>query len=344
MRVDSPSPLRQSLIVNGTALRRTSLGGRRYCHGVLQALAWDRPVEISPPPRWSKLERIDELLQRGRPDAIFWSPNQRGPIFARNHVVTVLDCINVEYVYRHDWRLPLYRTLFNSVLDRAIAVVAISNATRDAILRNYRIDPAKLHVIAGPVDFGDDLRHRQSVTHAPDCDPPFVLMITNALPHKNTARACAAFAASAAASRGIALRVVGMIDTAAEAACRAAGVQVETHSGIDDEALASWMFQCRFLFSPSLEEGLNLPIAEALSAQVNVLCSDIQVHREFYDGEVRFFDPLDRDSIVDALNRAFDLPGPWEIARSGEAKRSFADVARDYRSIFMRIAANVRAS
>ena len=145
------------LIVNGTALRRTSLGGRRYCHGVLQALAWDTPVEVTRPPRWTKLERIDELLSRGRSDAIFWSPNQRGPLFARNHVVTVLDCINVEYIYRHDWRLPLYRALFNSVLDHATAVVAMSKATLDAILRNYQIDPGKLHVIAGQVDIDTDV-------------------------------------------------------------------------------------------------------------------------------------------------------------------------------------------
>jgi glycosyltransferase involved in cell wall biosynthesis len=332
------------LIVNGTALRRTSLGGRRYCHGVLEALAWATPIEVTRPPRWSKFERVDELLLRGRTNAIFWSPCQRGPLFARNHVVTVLDCINVEYIYRHDLRLPLYRALFNSILDHATAVVAISKTTRDAILRNYQIDSGKLHVIGGPVNFGDNRGHRRSVACAPDNEPPFVLMVTNALPHKNTARACDAFAASSAVGQGIALRVVGSVDAEAVVACRAAGVRLELHSGVDDETLVNWISRCRFLFSPSLDEGLNLPIAEALSAHANVLCSDIPVHREFYDGEVRFFDPIDRDSIVDAINRAIDIPGAWELAGPRCSKRSFVDVARDYRSIFMGIATEARAS
>lgn len=330
------------LIVNGTALRRTSLGGRRYCHGVLEALAWDTPVETSPPPRWPRLERIDELLSRGRSDAVFWSPNQRGPLFARNHVVTVLDCINVEYTYAGDWRLPLLRRMFDAVLGNAVAVVAISHATRSAILRNYSVDPAKVLVFPGPVDFRPTAPKVTAIERPSPNSTPFVLMVTNALPHKNTARAAQAFAASDAARRGVVLRVVGAIDPVGLATCRAAGINVECFRGVDDDRLARWFAECEFLLSPSLDEGLNLPIAETLAHGGNVLCSDIPVHREFYDRQAAFFDPRDVDAMTGALNHALGRERPWVPLRAVSAGPSFDDVASQYRALFLRLAAGER--
>jgi len=337
------------LIVNGTATVRSSLGARRYYQGVMEQLAWPGKVEVTALPRYARLERASELMQRGRRGAIFWSPSQRGPLVAHHHVVTVLDCINVEHTYRGDWRLPLFRRLFNVVLTHAQAVVTISHATRDAVLRNYKVDAAKLIAIPGPIDFSNGVGGLSASvsdepTSAPgiDAQPPFVLMITNALPHKNTAEAGRAFAASSAAPRHVTLRVIGSLAEPALTACRAAGVQVELHKGIDDATLVRWLRQCAFLFAPSLDEGLNLPIAEALSHGANVLCSDIPVHREFYEGEVLWCDPWHRDSMIAALDHALDRRGRWALPGPVHPRRSFDDVASDYRALFMRIAADSR--
>lgn len=323
------------LIVNGVATVRTSLGARRYYQGVMAHLAWPGHVEVTTLPRWRQFERASELMQTGRRDAIFWSPNHRGPLNAHNHVVTVLDCINVEYTYRGDWRLPLYRQMFQTLIGRATAVVTISSATRDAVLRNYNIAPEKILAIPGPVRFGD---------LGPEAPPeslatePFILMITNSLPHKNTAAAGRAIAASVAAREGVALRVVGSMEEAGLAACRAAGVRVELHTGVSDELLAQWIRQCRFVFAPSLDEGLNLPIAEALARRANVLCSDVPVHREFYDGEVLFCDPRDVDHMRVAIDDALSRPGGWNLRPNAIAKPSFSDVAQRYRDLFMSLA------
>jgi glycosyltransferase involved in cell wall biosynthesis len=322
------------LIVNGVGTVRTSLGGRRYYQGIMAHLAWPGKVEVTPLPRWRQLERATELAQRGRRDAIFWSPNHRGPLRAHNHVVTVLDCINVEYTYRGDWRLHLYRQLIQSLLGRAAAVVTISYATRDAVLRNYRVPPDKILVIPGPVRFGELW---PTVTEDAPVAQPFILMITNALPHKNTAAAARALAASRAAREGVVLRVIGSMEEAGLEACRKAGLHVEFHKGISNEQLAQWMRQSRFVFSPSLDEGLNLPVAEALAQGANVLCSDVAVHREFYDGEVLFCDPHDveamREGIDDALGRSCD----WHLVETRPAKPTFADVAQQYRALFQRL-------
>jgi len=334
------------LVVNGTAVSRTSLGGKRYFNGIFQRLEWDWGKEVRNLKGSNSMARIRELTYLGRKGEIYWSPNQRGPIMASNHIVTVLDCINVEYVYRKDWRLSSYRRLFSLILNNATAVVAISHATRDSILRNYKINPNKIIVIPGPNDFRTEfslqsLKYSKEYSFA--AEQPFVLLFSNLLPHKNTGSALTAFAASTASRRDIALRVVGPVDATALALCRAAGVTVEHHIGIDDMTLQAWMRSCCFLLSPSLEEGLNLPIGEAISMGVNVLCSDIAVHREFFDGPVRFFDPKDISSIVHALDLAFDDSGSWACKNPFSYSRSFDDVTKEYLKLFQQIALNEAA-
>jgi glycosyltransferase involved in cell wall biosynthesis len=327
------------LIVNGTAVARSSLGARRYYEGVMRHLHWPGKVEVTPLARWSRLERVKELLERGRPEAVFWSPSHRGPVFAHRHVVTVLDCINVEYVYRNDWRLPALRLVLQTMLGNAATVVAISRATRDAVLRNFDLDRGKVMVIEGPVDLRDGaagpIAAAEPLTQ-PDGD--YVLMITNALPHKNTALAGRAFAASSAAKRGVGLRIVGSMDPIGVRACEAAGVKVGQHRGVEDNTLNDWLSRCRFLFAPSLEEGHDLPVAEALSRGANVLCSDIPVHREFYDGAALFCDPSDPKAMTEALDDALGRSPRWGLRAPAGPQRSFADVASDYRALFERVA------
>ncbi len=329
------------LIVNGTAAHRTSLGGRRYCQGVMRHLQWSGRVEISRRASWRRLERLKELAERGRPDAIYWSPCHRGPLFAHRHVVTVLDCINIEHVYRGDWRLPVLRGMTAVLLANARAVVAISMATRDAILRNFPIDASKITVISGPSDFRSDswtIGNEHLPTPAPVGG--YVLMITNPLPHKNTALAGRALAASSAAMRGIGLRVVGAIEPEGAEACRKAGIIVEQYQGVDDATLRHWLLNCRFLLSPSIAEGLNMPVAEALSLGANVLCSDIPVHREFYNGVALFTPPNDREAMTATIDTAFGYRGDWPLSGALRPLRSFADVAADYRRLFESVAAS----
>lgn len=323
------------LIINGTAVSQSSLGARRYYEAVRANLDWSGKIQVTSTQPGARLVRIREMLDRGRRDAIYWSPCHRGPLFARNHVVTVLDCINIEHVYRDDWRLPLLRTVFGQLLDNARAIVCISNATRAAVLRNFAVDPDKVRVFPGPIDVSVTA-HRQSAEITQGKPSDFVLMISNTLAHKNTRRAVESFAASTAVQRGITLRVVGSVDPSALAALPSSNLVIEQHQNVPDTVLRDWLLQCRFLWSPSLDEGLNLPIAEALSLGTDVLCSDIPVHREFYDGEASFFDPTRQQTMVDALEAAFERARGWYPQRSWP-RPSAEDVGRAYSKLFEEI-------
>jgi glycosyltransferase involved in cell wall biosynthesis len=321
------------LLINSPAVARSSRGVRRYAAGVLAHLQWSEGVNHLDATRAGALGRLQEMLESGRRDAILWTPCQRGSFRAHHHVVTVHDCISIEYTYRHDARLPIYLRMMGLLLRRAETVVAISQATRAAVLRHFSLRPEQVVVIASGMD---------AITGVPTDSPapsatPFVLLVTNTLPHKNTLATCRAWARSRGPREGVELRIIGSLPNDARRVCQEAGVPMHMASGVDDASLVAAYRQCRFLIAPSLSEGHDLPVAEALSLGADVLCSDIDVHREYYEGQVAFFDPLREDAIVDALDRALDAPRPWFSRSSESPPRRFENVARDYESLFRSI-------
>jgi glycosyltransferase involved in cell wall biosynthesis len=309
---------------------RSSLGVRRYVEGVISHLEWSGGIESLTQGRFEKFGRIGEFLEVGNHDEILWTPCQRGSIIAPHHVVTIHDCINIEYIYRNDLRLPVYRKFMEILFSRAEVVVAISFATRDAILRNFSLSADRIQVIQS----GMNPISTHSLPEKKVGGRPFVLFVTNDLPHKNTIAACRAWAQSRGPVEGIMLRVIGKLPNEAIKVCQ--GIPFLHQNGLTDMELAIAYRDCCFLIAPSLSEGHNLPIAEALSLGAEVICSDIDVHHEYYDGRVRYFDPLRSESILNSINEALALSLPW-FRRPAYTLRTFADVASDYAKIFAKI-------
>jgi len=318
------------ILINSYAAYKSSLGVRRYFENVLRYLSWDDGIAFTKQSRVKWLNRPHEYIMQGGADRILWSPSHRGPLFAYHHVITVHDCINVEFVHRDDWRLPFFKKLYQQVLSNASIIIAISESTKEALNRHYKIIPGKVCVIKSPLDVGFRTRDK----HFSDfSNHPFILMVTNSLPHKNNLHACMALARSTLAKKGISLRIVGSISSDAFSYCLHAGIQVEHYPIISDDMLAVLYTKSQFLFSPSLAEGHNLPIAEALGCGGNVLCSDIPVHREFYNGMVKYFNPHNIEAMTAAIDAALEQQNNWN-KKNILHSRSFKDVAADYQALF----------
>lgn len=320
------------LVVNGVAAFHSSNGVRRYFAEVMKYLSWPDYI-LTEHEKIKSISRFRELTYLGSKDEIYWSPSQRGPLWAKNHVLTVHDCINIEYVHHQDWRLPLFKRLFQSILDNALVVVTISNSTRTVLTNLFEVDPSKIVLIKSPLDVGFHF----DVSHIGEfSNRPFVLMVTNSLAHKNTLRACQALSRCNRAHKDLTLRVVGSLSLQALEVCKKAGLEVDIQTNVSDHDLAVWYKQALFLLSPSLQEGHNLPVAEALSVGGRVLCSDIAVHHEFYNGMVLFCPSEDVDGIAEAIDIALD-DSPWLKLHMPAIQKSFADVATEYQVLFNRI-------
>ncbi|WP_372732222.1 glycosyltransferase family 4 protein [Novosphingobium sp.] len=75
--------------------------------------------------------------------------------------------------------------------------------------------------------------------------------------------------------------------------CPAMERHVEELSGCSDVRLATMLRGARALLMPSFAEGFGLPVAEALTVGVPVICSDIAAHREVGGDVPDYVDPLD---------------------------------------------------
>jgi glycosyltransferase involved in cell wall biosynthesis len=78
---------------------------------------------------------------------------------------------------------------------------------------------------------------------------------------------------------------------------------VHEASGLNDDRLAALIGGACALLAPSLSEGFDLPVSEALVLGTPVIASDIPVHRELA-AATQLIDPLDGPAWIEAITRA----------------------------------------
>jgi glycosyltransferase involved in cell wall biosynthesis len=75
-------------------------------------------------------------------------------------------------------------------------------------------------------------------------------------------------------------------------------------SDLSDRELARLVGGAAALLSPSLAEGFDLPVVEALTLRTPVIASNIPVHLELAEGVATLLDPLDGPAWIDAIEAA----------------------------------------
>lgn len=79
--------------------------------------------------------------------------------------------------------------------------------------------------------------------------------------------------------------------------------QVRWLGFVDEKRLVELYQGARVFVTASRDEGFNIPPLEAMACDIPVICSDIQVHRELFNGAVLFFSPESAQGLADELLR-----------------------------------------
>lgn len=98
-----------------------------------------------------------------------------------------------------------------------------------------------------------------------------------------------------------------------------------------------WCYRnCEALAAPSLTEGFDLPVAEALLAGCRVVCSDIEAHREIADGRCQFVSlhAYSVEALAGAILDALQQPKPDPIALP---QLSASALATEYMALYRRL-------
>lgn len=182
---------------------------------------------------------------------------------------------------------------------RADAVIAVSEATRQATLRCFAaLSPDKVTTVHHGVDRGS-FPPRQG----PEPAEPYLMVLGNTRPYKNVPAALRGFALLP--DPAVRLVIAGRGDwfEPLSRLARKLGVadRVTFRQKAEDHEILALLHGARALVFPSLVEGFGLPLIEAMSAGCPVLGSSVPVVQEITGGAARLFDPGDARGIAAAM-------------------------------------------
>jgi glycosyltransferase involved in cell wall biosynthesis len=285
-------------------------------------------------PRNSNFHRIRQAVRaRFRPGRILWEQTML-PIAALRYKLDVLfnpgftapflapcACVTVFHDLQHNrhpehfrwFDLPFWKLLLWASAHRSRQLIAVSEATRDDLVRVYRLPPGRISVVHHGVeaDFFTLDRTRTG---------PFVLCVSTLHPHKNLDRLIRAYARR---KRDWRLTIIGMRGFFAEALdllIAELGVKdsVQLTGWIPRDELLQLYARAHAFVYPSTFEGFGMPVLEAMAAGIPVACSDIPPLREVAGDAVLFFDPQKEDAISIALDRVLtEAPLRAQLTEAG---------------------------
>jgi glycosyltransferase involved in cell wall biosynthesis len=332
--------------VNALYLIPGGVGGTEiYLRRLLEALASVDPdneyfvftnleTDAGLVPSQPNFHRIQQHLRaRFRPARILWEQTVL-PIAAARLKLDVLfnpgftapvlapcACVTVFHDLQHHRRpenfrwfdLPFWKLLLWTSAHRSRRLIAVSEATRDDLVRVYRLPPDRISVVHHGVE-------RDFFTLDRACSEPFVLCVSTLHPHKNLDRLIRAYARG---KRDWRLTIVGMRGFFArtiDVLIAALGLKdsVQLTGWIPREELLQLYARAHAVVYPSTFEGFGMPVLEAMAAGIPVACSDIPPLREVAGDAALFFDPLDEDAISIALDRIVtDAPLRAKLSQAG---------------------------
>ena len=293
---------------------------------VLHGLKLDPAVELKamPFPRlWTHARLSREMLQQP-PDRLFVPAHVLPLLHPAHSVVTVHD---LGYLYFPQAHTPTARayldwsTRFSA--RQARQVIAVSQATRQDLIRHYDLDPARVTV----VHHGYDRQHFQPVTDPMLIETArrqynigpgrFLLYVGTLQPRKNLVQLMDAFEELIADRQfeDVQLVLAGRPGWLSEPIlARAARLEaarprrVVLTGYLADEHLPALLSAATAFVFPSLYEGFGMPILEAMACGCPVVCSNSSSLPEVAGNAALYHHPLDKEALTDQLSRLLTQP------------------------------------
>src|SRR5215216_2144915 len=222
-------------------------------------------------------------------------------------VTSVYDLVYEKYPYffNEDYDTILLKRKKRAIL-AADKVICISQSVRADVIEIYGL-PQK-RVIAIPLACGDNFRKMSREEIAPHfrVDQPFILYVGRRHPYKNFKTLLSTYAVWPRRSE-IKLMVIGNLWSREELKeITTAGLQSDIicRSSISDEELCALYNQALAFVYPSLSEGFGIPLLEAMASGCPIVASRIPTSLEIARDVPYYFDPLNKDELIAALDAA----------------------------------------
>jgi len=302
---------------------------------------------------WAEQIVLPYRLWRAHLDLVHF-PHFNVPLLTtRPFVVTIHDLIlthfpTVRATTLHPawyyWKNLAYRLVIFQALRRATRVIAVSQFTKDDIIRQFGVPAAKVIVtyegVANLAKGRDSLfvakLDSQEILAQYHIPRQFLLYVGNAYPHKNLETLLQVFSRLHAERPELRLVLVGKIDYFYERVRAAAAAlnlwQRENRNGavifpgyVPDAQLEIFYKEALAYVFPSLYEGFGLPPLEAMAKGCPVLSSDRASLPEILGDAALYFNPDDQADLAAKIRLVLDEPARRDelIARGREQAKKY---------------------
>ena len=218
-------------------------------------------------------------------------------------VTVVHDLIPLAFPRDYPRQQFYFRRLVPAILRESRAVIAVSEATRRAVIAAYDLGPERVRAIPNGYD---QMKFAPVGPVTDDGGSPYLLYVGNLLPHKNLPRLVEAVARVARQSPA---RLViagggapGRVTELRRLADRV-GMRLELMPYVPQQELPALYRGARLLAMPSLAEGFGLPVLEAMACGTPVVVGNTSAMPEVVGDAGLLVDPADTGAMSDAILR-----------------------------------------
>jgi len=278
--------------------------------------AWQYLI-VGPKPLWTFIGLPLAIRSaRPKPDIIF-SPTHYVPRFTRQaKVVSIMDLSYLHFPQMfHAKDLYQLRVWTAYSVKVAKKIFTISQASKNDILKSYRIKPEKVKVVYPGLTMNKDLSTENSVVKKYQLPKNYILTVGTIQPRKNFVRLIEAFSrlpnGLISQYPGLTLVIVGKRGWLYEeiiAAPKKYGVdgRVKFLDYVPDNDLPPLYKNAVCFALPSLYEGFGLPVLEAMSCGCPVLVSKTSSLPEIAGKAGVYVEPEDIQSITSGLVKVIE--------------------------------------
>jgi len=275
------------------------------------------PVRVWPAPSLVRVPVATPIaVRRQKADLLHMTTYVAPPWSPCPMVVTIHDLSFLEYPTAFSWRVRTMLTaLVPGSVKRAARVIAVSEWTKQDLIRRFGVAPEKIAVTpeAPPPGF-QRLPDAQRLPLLPGVAEPFVLAVGNLEPRKNLARLIEAF--------GVVIRehgFTGQLVLVGKAHMRAGDARVAAHeAGVESRVVFTGFVshddltllynRASVFVYPSLYEGFGLPPLEAMACGCPVLASNATAMPEVLGDAALLVNPLSVEEMAQGMMAVLEQP------------------------------------
>jgi glycosyltransferase involved in cell wall biosynthesis len=231
------------------------------------------------------------------------------PILYRGKVVTTMHDLTTTRFKNPDKKRTVYaikqlvyRYITKRVAKKSVAIITPTQFVKSDLVDFTHVNPDKITVTyeaADPIKVTPiplpDLQNKQ-----------FIMYVGRPTPHKNLERLISVLPLLRAQHPNLTLVLAGKKDGNYQRIEAALGDKLREHVYFTDfvsEGQLRWLYEhCAAYVFPSLSEGFGLPGLEAMIHGAPVVSSNATCLPEVYGDAAHYFDPLNIQSMVDAIN------------------------------------------